>query len=177
MNDILFMRRAAEIAGNTKCWIGIGCVIAKGGKILVEAWNETLPGEEFCVGYRTRIKKGLSFPYGKDSPFLKPKDNAGCVRHDLGLSQGKEIEKSCSVHAETNAIATAARRGIKIDGATMYVTSFPCLICMRAIVAAGIKKIVYMNDFYQPHHEEMFKKNGIEVEKISEDKVWEDKNL
>ena len=110
-----------------------------------------------------------------DSPFLKPKDNAGCVRHDLGLSQGKEIEKSCSVHAETNAIATAARRGIKIDGATMYVTSFPCLICMRAIVAAGIKKIVYMNDFYQPHHLKLFSENEIDIQQIPETEVWENK--
>ncbi|MBI4215152.1 MAG: hypothetical protein HY602_00300 [Parcubacteria group bacterium] len=172
MNDLELMRRAAEIAANTKCWIGICCVVARGGKILVEAWNETLPGEEFCASYRTRIKKGLSLPYGKDSPFQKPKDNIGCIRHDLGISQGKQIEKACSVHAEVNAIAKAARQGIKIDGATMFVTSFPCLICMRSIIAAGIKKVVYMNDFYKPHHLELFSENGIKIQQKPETEVW-----
>ena len=170
MTDLKLMRRAAEIAGNTQCWIGIGCVIAKGGKILVEAWNETLPGEEFCAEFRKRrASKGSTLAYAKVEPY---QINVGCIRYELGLSQGREIEKSCSVHAEVNAIATAARRGIKIDGATMFVTSFPCLICIRSFIAAGIKKVVYMNDFYKPHHMELFKKNNIKVEQISEDKVW-----
>ena len=155
MIDLQLMNRAAKIAGNTKCWIGIGCVIAKDGKVLSEAWNETLDGEEYCVGYRTRIKKDK-----------KPKDNFGCIRHDLGLSQGREIDKACSIHAEINVIAKAARKGIKIDGSVMFITSFPCLICMRAIIASGIKKIIYMNDFYKPHHLEMLKKNGVKVEQI-----------
>jgi len=174
-SEIVFMRRVAKIAGNTQCWIGIGCVIAKGGKILVEAWNETLPGEEFCAEFRKRrASKGSTLAYAKVEPY---QINVGCIRYELGLSQGREIEKSCSVHAEVNAIATAARRGIKIDGAAMFVTSFPCLICMRAIVSAGIKKVVYMNDFYKSHHLEILRENEIEIDKIPEEKVWGSKNL
>ena len=169
MNDILLMRRAAKIAANTQCWIGIGCVIAKKGKFLVEAWNETLPGEEFCREFRNRgLKKGPALRR-KAGPYH---NNEGCIRHKLKLSGGKDAEKVCSVHAEVNAIATAARRGTAVSGASMYITSFPCLICMRAIVAAGIKKVIYMNDFYQPHHEGLFRENGIEIEKIPEEKVW-----
>ncbi len=169
MNDLELMRRAAKIAANTRCWIGQGCVIAGDGKILVEAWNETLPGEEYCQEFRNlKIKKGLALRR-KARPYHH---NEGCIRHELKLSGGKDAEKVCSVHAETSAIAKAARRGIKIDGATMYVTSFPCLICMRSVIAAGIKKVVYMNDFYKPHHLELFKKNNIKVERIPEDKIW-----
>jgi dCMP deaminase len=157
-SEITFMRRAAKIAGKTKCWIGIGCVIAKGGKVLSEAWNETLKGEEYCQGFRVKSKEQR----------VKSKNNEGCVRHELGLKQGESPDRACSVHAEVNAIAKAARRGIKIEGATMFATSFPCLICMRAIVASGIKKIIYMNDFYKPHHLELLKKNGIKLEQITE---------
>jgi dCMP deaminase len=164
--DLRHLRRAAEIAANTKCWIGIGCVIAGGGKILVKAWNETLPGEEYCREFR----KGPTLAYAKVGPYHT---NAGCIRHDLGLSQGQEIEKCCSIHAEVNAIAAAARQGIAISGAAMFVTSFPCLICIRSIIAAGIKKVVYMNNFYKPHHEELFIKNGIKIERVPEEKVWE----
>lgn len=168
-SEIILMRRAAKIAGNTQCWIGMGCVIAKNGKILVEAWNETLEGEQYCEEFRkAQASKGRTLPR-KVRPYHT---NEGCVRHDLGLSQGKEIEKVCSIHAEASAIAKAAKQGIQIKGAAMFITSFPCLICMRSIIAAGIKKVVYMNDFYKPHHEEMFTKNRIRVEQITEDKVW-----
>ena len=71
-SEIIFMRRTAKIAGNTRCWIGIGCVIAKSGKILVEAWNETLPGEEFCQEFRKhKIEKGpaLRFENVRGSKF------------------------------------------------------------------------------------------------------------
>lgn len=167
--EIELMRRAATIAGHTKCWIGIGCVIAKNGNILVEAWNETLKGEEYCQTFRDAHR-------GRSSESEdRPQNNAGCVRHDLGLSQGKEIEKACSIHAEANAIALAARKGISVRGATLFVTSFPCLICLRTIIASGIKKIVYMNDFYKPHSLEMLKKNRVKIEQITEEEVWRKK--
>lgn len=172
-SEILLMRRAATIAANTRCWIGIGCVVAKGGKVLVEAWNETLEGERYCNVFRVqrseiRALKGRTFP-GKVRPY---RTNEGCIRYELRLTQGAEIEKACSIHAEANAIAKAARKGISLDGAMMFVTSYPCLICMRAIVAVGIKKVVYMNDFYKPHDMKLFKESGIKIEQITEDIVW-----
>jgi len=46
------------------------------------------------------------------------------------------------IHAEVNAIGHAARKGSSTDGATLYVTHFPCNDCAKAIVAAGIKRVV-----------------------------------
>lgn len=48
------------------------------------------------------------------------------------------------IHAEQNAIAQAAKKGIAIDGSTMYLTAFPCNKngCARSIIAAGIKRVV-----------------------------------
>ena len=89
--------------------------------------------------------KGVTL-HGKVTPYQA---NQGCIRHELKLSGGKDPQLVCSIHAEINAIAKAARKGIKIDGSVMFITSFPCLICMRAIIASGIKKIIYMNDFYK----------------------------
>lgn len=168
MTNIFFMRHAAKIAVKTQCWIGIGCVIVKDDKILAEGFNQTLPGEEYCQKFRSRCSS-------LRGSLLRAKSrggNLGCVRHDLGLSQGREIEKVCSIHAETLAIASAAKKGININKSLIYITSFPCLICMRLIIAAGIKKIFYMNDFYKPHHLEMLKKNKITFEQISEKEVW-----
>lgn len=167
MTDLALMRRAATIAANTQCWIGLGCVIAKNGHVLAESWNKTLDGEEYCQKFRELSKK--DGPSRKDRPL---EANVGCVRHDLGLSQGKEIEKCCSIHAEALAISECAKKGISTTSATLYVTSFPCLICLRSIIAAGIKKIFYMNDFYKPHHIEMLQKNGMMVKQILEKDVW-----
>lgn len=47
------------------------------------------------------------------------------------------------IHAETNAIGHAAKMGRSTNGATMYVTAFPCLSCAKLVIAAGIKRIFY----------------------------------
>lgn len=52
-----------------------------------------------------------------------------------------------TIHAEVNAIAQAARVGTRIDGATMYVTAMPCWPCFKVIVNAGIKRIVYSEEY------------------------------
>lgn len=53
-----------------------------------------------------------------------------------------------TVHAEANAIVQAARNGVRIDGATIYVSASPCWGCMRLIANAGIGRIVY-GEFYR----------------------------
>lgn len=54
---------------------------------------------------------------------------------------------SVSVHAEANAIAFAARRGLAVEGATLYSTHQPCLGCAQLIVNAGIARVVYQNPY------------------------------
>ena len=52
-----------------------------------------------------------------------------------------------TVHAEQNAIVDCAKRGVSCKGCTAYVTHYPCIICCRLLLAAGIKKIYYINDY------------------------------
>lgn len=51
------------------------------------------------------------------------------------------------IHAEMAAIADAARRGLALDGATLYTTTFPCHVCARHVVAAGIRRVVYIEPY------------------------------
>lgn len=46
------------------------------------------------------------------------------------------------VHAEANAIASAARFGIQLQGSTIFVSLFPCIECTKLIVSAGIKEVI-----------------------------------
>jgi len=71
-----------------------------------------------------------------------------------------------TVHAESNAIAQAARNGTKIDGAEIYVTASPCFNCFKLIANAGIKRIVF-GEFYRDERIfEFAKQAGIELVSI-----------
>ncbi len=48
-----------------------------------------------------------------------------------------------TVHAEANAVAHAARRGVALEGASLYVTAFPCWGCFRLVASVGVRRIVY----------------------------------
>lgn len=79
-------------------------------------------------------------------------------------------------HAELNAITNAARVGVPLEGCTMYVTHPPCMDCARAIVQAGIKRVVTVEqnaDFYERWKDHilrsrrLFHECGVEVEVLN----------
>ncbi len=53
-----------------------------------------------------------------------------------------------TIHAETNAVIQAARNGVRIDGAAIYVTASPCFGCFKVIANGGLRRIVY-GEFYR----------------------------
>jgi|TARA_B110001450_G_scaffold252611_1_gene274690 dCMP deaminase len=53
-----------------------------------------------------------------------------------------------TIHSEINAICDAAKRGVSIQGATIYINYFPCIYCTKSIIASGIKKVVYYKDYH-----------------------------
>ena len=55
-----------------------------------------------------------------------------------------------TVHAEANAVAQAAKNGVRIDAAEIYVTASPCLTCFKLIANAGIS-VVHYKEFYRDH--------------------------
>ena len=66
----------------------------------------------------------------------------GCLREKLGVPSGKRHELCRALHAEQNAIIQAATLGHSIEGASIYITHQPCVICAKMIINAGIDKIV-----------------------------------
>ncbi len=59
----------------------------------------------------------------------------------------RDNHEQATVHAEQNAISDCSKRGISCDGATAYITHFPCINCFKILVSSGIKKIIYMHDY------------------------------
>ncbi|MDD1721737.1 MAG: dCMP deaminase family protein [Euryarchaeota archaeon] len=72
--------------------------------------------------------------------------NLGCERERLNIPKGERYELCVSVHAEANAIIQAARGGVSINGATLYVNGTPCKMCWRLIKNAGIDEVVFVDD-------------------------------
>ena len=73
------------------------------------------------------------------------------------------LTKPYVLHAEANAITKIARSGNNSDGATLYVTSSPCIECAKLIRQAGIKRVVYSEEYRLKDGIDLLRRAGIEV--------------
>lgn len=93
--------------------------------------------------------------------------NVGCVLVSNGASANRiiaagyngflpgapHISRVChdheqgTVHAEQNAITDAAKRGVSVEGSTAYITHYPCIHCVKILIASGVKIIKYHSDY------------------------------
>lgn len=72
------------------------------------------------------------------------------------------------LHAEANAISKVAKSGNSSEGATLYVTASPCLECSKLIIQAGIKRVVYKDEYRLSDGVELLRRAGVELEKIDD---------
>ena len=76
------------------------------------------------------------------------------------------VTKPYVLHAEANAITKVAKSGNSSEGATLYVTASPCLECSKLIIQAGIKRVVYRDEYRLTDGVDLLRRAGIEVEKV-----------
>lgn len=121
---IKYFIKFAQDAGSRSTCIRrtVGAVIVKNNMILSTGYNGVPTGVEHCL-------------------------SAGCLREELGVPSGQNHELCRGIHAEQNAIIQAAKNGVSTDGADMYCTTRPCIICTKMIINAGIKRVYYINDY------------------------------
>jgi dCMP deaminase len=142
ISDKNFINIANEIASASKCVSKqVGAVIVKDGRILSTGYNGTPAGYTNC-------KEHWDNEYTKD-------------HHDWS--------KTYEIHAEMNAIIWAARKGISIEGATIYVTLEPCSECSKNLIAAGIERIVFQRAYEHTNSQvvsKFLKDNKVIIEQI-----------
>ena len=80
----------------------------------------------------------------------------GANHQSIVITEGSHTHEQATIHAEQNAIADCANRGVSTVGATAYITHYPCINCFKILVAAGIKEIKYLHAY----------KNDLNVEKL-----------
>lgn len=82
--------------------------------------------------------------------------DSGCIQDQNG---------SCirTVHAEANAIVFAAKHGISTNEAVLYVSLAPCLTCAKLVINAGVKEVVYRDEYHKPEGLQLLRQSGILV--------------
>lgn len=169
--DEYFIKIMEDVSARSTCDRGkTGCVFVKDKQILCSGYAGSIPGFEHCdeVGHlmenRTRfvteaqvLEKGIStillnekgFVFDEYKKAYVSKTTSHCVR---------------TIHAEQNAILQAARRGISLEGSTIYVTMTPCFNCAMSLISVGVKRIVCKKKYHAGEESEsMFEQAGIEI--------------
>ncbi len=144
-----FMEIAELVAKRSTCLRrSVGAIVVKDKRILTTGYNGPPSGLAHCD------------------------ELGGCLRDKLEIPSGERQELSRAVHAEQNAIIQAAKFGISIDEGTLYITNYPCFICAKMLINAGIKRIIYKEGYPDKWAKEILKEAGTEVIKYEKAKKF-----
>ncbi len=150
--DEYFMELARVAASRSTCLRRhVGAVaVSPDNRILGTGYNGALPGAPHC-------------------------EETGCLRQKMNIPSGERQEICRAQHAEANICNIAARYGIPLEGATVYVTNQPCTTCVKAMVTSGIKRVVYEGDYPDPFACQIAAESGMELIKMCDLKKVENK--
>ena len=151
---------------NTKDLVtNISSIINKTSKL---TWDEYFISIALLASKRsscTRLNVGCVII--KDNRILSTGYN-GFLRGAPHISRVKDNHEQFTVHAEQNAICDATYRGVSLKKTCAYITHYPCLNCLKLLIASGIDEIKYLNDYKnEPLNKEMIIENSIKVIKLN----------
>jgi dCMP deaminase len=91
--------------------------------------------------------------------------DVGCLREQMGIPSGERQELCRAIHAEQNAIIQAAVHGVAIEGATLYTTLQPCILCAKMLINCGVREIHYLEGYPDELSLQMFEEAGVSLHK------------
>jgi dCMP deaminase len=127
----------AEASYSTDWWRQVGAVIVQDGVVVANGHNRPLVAEDYTI-----------------NTFGDPRSN---------FDAGQSIELQKMIHGEAGLIAVAARDGVPLKGASIYVTTFPCPNCAKLIALSGIKHVYYEKGYSLLDAEDVFATYGVEL--------------
>jgi dCMP deaminase len=120
----------------------VGAVIVKDKRLLATGYNGAPAGLRHCA-------------------------EVGCLREQRKVPPGERHELCRAIHAEQNAIIQAATFGVPMFGASIYSTHFPCVLCAKMIINAGIVRIVYGQGYPDELSAEMLKEARLKIDRLA----------
>lgn len=124
-------------------WRQVGAVIVKNGQSILEGFNQHNPTEY--------------------SPYIN-----GDPRANFNAGDPQLKDMNTALHGEAGLIASAAQKGISLEGTSIYVTTFPCPTCALSIIHSGIKHVYYADGYSNLNAQENLKLAGIKVIRVQE---------
>jgi dCMP deaminase len=100
----------------------VGAVIVKNKRLLSTGYNGAPSNTKHCL-------------------------EIGCLREEMNIPSGERHELCRGIHAEQNAIIQAAYHGVSIEGADLYSTLQPCVLCAKMAINAGVKRIYFKGSY------------------------------
>lgn len=125
-----------EAQKSSDWWRHVGAVAVKNKKILFTAYNQHLPSEH------------TPYVFGDPRDFIEA---------------GKQSDIATSLHAEQAIIIKAARLGVILEGADIYVSVFPCPMCAKPVALAGFVRCFFASGHASLNGEEIMKSRGVEI--------------
>jgi len=140
--DIYFLKIAQLTATRSTCIRRhVGAVLVKEKNILATGYNGAPSGAAHCA-------------------------DIGCLREKENVPSGQRHELCRGLHAEQNAIIQAAYHGISIQGSVLFCTNFPCVICSKMLINAGIQAIYYLEGYPDGLSNKMLTEAGMDLLRI-----------
>ncbi len=137
--DDYFLEIASVVARRSTCLRRhVGAVLVRDRFIIATGYNGAPTGVSHC-------------------------GEVGCLRETHHIPSGERHELCRGLHAEQNAVIQAALHGAGTRGATLYCTNYPCSICAKMLINAGVVGAVVSNDYHDPLAKDMLTEAGIEV--------------
>ncbi len=141
--DEYFMEMAKLAAKRSTCLRRqVGAVIVQDKHVVATGYNGAPKGIPHCA------------------------EMGGCYREQNNIPSGERHELCRALHAEQNAIIQAATYSQGIEGATMYITHQPCVICAKMIINAGIERIVVNEGYPDQMAVDILEEAGLKIVKI-----------
>jgi len=138
--DEYFLKIASVVAERSTCRRHhVGAVAVRDKHILATGYNGAASGLKDCL-------------------------ELGCLRDDMNVPSGTRHEICRAIHAEQNVIIQAALHGVGLEGATIYVTHTPCILCAKMLVNAKIKRFVTFGKYADDAFRDLFEEAGIEFD-------------
>jgi dCMP deaminase len=138
--DEYFLKIASVVAERSTCRRHhVGAVAVRDKHILATGYNGAAAGLKDCL-------------------------ELGCLRDEMKIPSGTRHEICRGIHAEQNAIIQASLHGVSLEGATVYVTHTPCILCAKMLVNARIKRFVTFGKYADESFLELFNEAGIKFE-------------
>lgn len=138
--DEYYMEMAEVVKKRSTCMRRqVGAIVVKDKRILASGYNGAPRGVKHCA-------------------------EVGCLREELNIPSGQRHELCRGLHAEQNVIIQAAVHGVKIEGATLYVTLQPCVLCSKMIINTGIERLVFKGNYPDELSMKMLQEANIRLE-------------